>query len=293
MSAVDVISIGELARRACLMEVCAPKAGNVHPAARFTDVTHIDFITSANAIAPILARALSRSIGATILDCVHATQKAVGCNTNLGIILLLAPLCAVPLHEPLATGIHRVLDALTLDDAARAYEAIRLAKPGGLGNAHAEDVHAVPTISLKQAMGLAAERDAIARQYAHDFTDVIRCIASDLAEGSSQASPVVGERIVHAHLKQMAREPDTLIMRKCGIEVATQSSRMARQVLDAGWPGTRQGRELFATFDAWLRSDGHRRNPGTTADLIAAGLFVAMREKQLSADIQWLAEWAT
>ena len=50
--------------------------------------------------------------------------------------------------------------------------------------------------------------------------------------------------------------------------------KIARQVRGFDYWKVREFRE----FDAWLRADGHRRNPGTTADLIAASLFAAFRD---------------
>ncbi len=293
MSRDDAISTGEMARLACIMEVCAPKAGNVHPLACFEDVTHHQFIAGAAAIAPILNRAPSQTVGKTIHDCVVATQEAAGSNTNLGIILLLAPLCAAPPDQPLGEGVNCVLDALTIDDAVKCYEAIRLAKPGGLGGAKEADVRRTPRVTLKQAMALAADRDAVARQYANGFQDVIGTVARDLTDEALMNNLSPSDRIVLAHLRQMAREPDSLIRRKCGDEVAQESSRRAQAALDAGWPVAEKSATMFASLDAWLRGDKHRRNPGTSADMIAAGLFVAMRRKQWRPDFRWLAEWVT
>lgn len=293
MSHGEAMSTGEMALLACIMEVCAPKGGNVHPGASFDDVTHQDFIASAVAIAPILNVAASQSIGQTIHDCVVATQEVVGSNTNLGIILLLAPLCAVPLDQALNEGLCRVLDALSVDDAVRCYEAIRLAKPGGLGSTKEADVRELPHVTLKQAMALAADRDAIARQYANGFGDVISSVARDLSDEATSEKISQSDLIVLSHLRQMAREPDSLIRRKCGDEVAIESSQRAQSVLDAGWPMTKESATRFAALDAWLRSDGHRRNPGTSADLIAAGLFVAMRHGWLKPNYDWLEELAT
>lgn len=283
MSRSELSQIGEAARWACILEVCAPKAGNVHPDAPFENATAQDFIRSAEAIAPILDRAAFQTVGQTILDCVIATQRAVGHNTNLGIILLLAPLCAVPLDEPLESGIDRVLWNLTVHDAQLAFEAIRLAKPGGLGSAANEDVRTRPTITLRAAMQLAADRDAIARQYHLAFSDVTTIVAIDVAREGD-----LTQVITLAHLRQMAREPDTLIIRKCGLEAANESSLRAQRVLQSGWPQTWQGREAFAELDAWLRADGHRRNPGTSADLIAAGLFVALRDGRIKPPFEWV-----
>src|SRR5207244_8925249 len=92
--------------------------------------------------------------------------------TNLGIILLLAPLAAVPRQENLRAGVERVLTALSVADSRHVFEAIRLANPAGLGQVEEQDIHAEPTLPLRDVMGLAAERDMIARQYVNGFAEV-------------------------------------------------------------------------------------------------------------------------
>jgi len=264
---------GQLALRACLAEVFAPKAGNVYPGAPFDDATWEDFAVSAMAIAPVLDRAGELGVGQTILQSVIATHEAVGHNTNLGIVLLLSPLCVAENNDDLPN----VLASLTEDDTQDVYEAIRIANPGGLNSSDDADVSDAPPpgLTLLDAMQLAADRDTVARQYVTDFHDVITQVAGDVA------TPLGGldEAIRMAHLKQMAREPDSLIFRKCGIEIARQSQRFAQRVLAGEVP--------FDTFDAWLREEEHCRNPGSSADLIAAGLFVAMRDGRIEFPQRW------
>jgi triphosphoribosyl-dephospho-CoA synthase len=264
-----------------VLEVCAPKVGNVHPDAAFADATWRDFVRSAEAIAPELALAPSPGVGETILACVKATRDAVGSNTNLGIILLLSPLAAVPDEETFESGIERVLDALTVEDARLAYEAIRLAKPGGLGDAPSQDVQSPPTVTFREAMALAAERDAIARQYVESFTLVMQ-IANEWRHDLP-----LNMAIVYAHLRQMAREPDSLIVRKCGEETGRESMRKAQRVLSLGWPLAAESDHAIRELDRWLREGGHKRNPGTSADLIAAALYVLLRRGAIVPPFPW------
>ena len=282
MSSREPLSIGQAARWSCILEVCAPKAGNVHPGASFADVTWRDFVRSADAIAPILNEARERGVGQTILDCVKATKEAVGKNTNLGIILLLAPLCAVDRTTALGKGIGPVLGSLTVRDAELAYEAIRMARPGGLGDVSSEDVASPPTMTLLEAMKLSADRDDIARQYACDFCDVLGSMPAFLCQHAPEISP---RKIVLAHLAQMSVRPDTLIARKCGPQMARMVQERARQLFTELAPAP--DGEAFRSFDAFLRADGNRRNPGTTADLIAAALFVCLREGKISPPFPW------
>jgi triphosphoribosyl-dephospho-CoA synthase len=258
------------------MEATAPKPGNVHPGAAFEDVTYEDFVASANVAAPVIARARELGVGWVMHEAVRATHDAVGRNTNLGIIILLAPLAAVPLERTLATGLPAVFDQLTVDDARHCYAAIRLAAPGGLGEADEQDVADEPGFTLVKVMMLAAARDRVAAQYAYGFRDVLERGLPRLTrmyDGTDWQTSVV-----RLHLELMAESPDTLIARKCGWELARESSRRAQEVLDAGWPETTESTLLLSALDGWLREDGHRRNPGTTADLVAAILFAGLRE---------------
>lgn len=265
-------------RQACLLEAFAPKAGNVHPAAAFEDLCHDDFVRSAEVAAPHLAQARDIGVGRAVLHAVTATQSAVTTNTNLGICLLIAPLAAAPPDDDWRQAVHRVLEQTTRQDAALVYEAIRIAKPGGLGTVDKQDVAAAPTQSLLEVMRLAADRDGVARQYAADFADVHRGVQI-LKQWRDRRLPTA---VVGLQLSLLAETPDTLIARKCGAALADEASRRAAAVLDAGWPDAPRGRSAFRNYDQWLRADGHRRNPGTTADLIAAILFVALREGVLS-----------
>jgi triphosphoribosyl-dephospho-CoA synthase len=273
---------GAAATLACVYEATAPKPGNVHPGAAFDDVGYSDFVASAVVIGPIVEHARTWGVGRTVLEAVRATREKVGTNTNLGTLLLIVPLAAVPTEQPLSAGIAAILDCLSGDDSRLVYEAIRLSNAGGLGRSDEADVASEPPVGLTlvDTMRLASERDLVARQYTNQFADVFdgpaASIADRLASGAS-----LSDSIVHAHITQMAAAPDSLIQRKCGSAIAEESRRHAEQVISAGAPGEEAYQQALADLDAWLRADGHRRNPGTTADLVAAGLFVLLREGRL------------
>jgi triphosphoribosyl-dephospho-CoA synthase len=282
--------IGLCAQLACIWEATARKPGNVHRYCDFDDASYIDFLASAAAVAPILDTAPQRRVGETIWQAVQATRQVTATNTNLGIVLLLAPLAAVPPSEPLRAGLLRVLETLDVEDARAVYRAIRLAAPGGLGEAPEQDVRAEPTQTLRAAMGLGAERDLIARQYVNGFHEVFT-VGVPALQGGLERTEALESAIVACHLTWMAAFPDSLIARKRGLAEAAEAGRRARQVLDAGWPHTPAGRAALGDLDVWLRAEGHARNPGTTADLVAACLFVALREDtiQLPPRYPWLA----
>jgi triphosphoribosyl-dephospho-CoA synthase len=275
--------IDAAATLAIIYEATARKPGNVHPAASFDDVTtYAAFIASAVAIGPVIASVTEKGVGQTVLDAVRATREAVRTNTNLGTLLLFAPLAAVTPDKSLAEGIHAVLESLSASDTRAVYEAIRLAGAGGLGRTDKADVFAdaPPKLTLVEAMRLAADRDLVARQYTNDFADVFAGTAAWIEEGLLGGWRLE-QAIVHTHLRQIATSPDSLIQRKCGPNVAKEASIFAADVLKSGSPADSAYQEAATKFDQWLRVDGHRRNPGTSADLIAAGLFVLLREGRL------------
>lgn len=278
--AAPPLTVGACATLACIWEATAAKPGNVYRGADFEDLTFADFLASAALIGPIIERTPCSGVGATVRAAVTSTRTAVGTNTNLGMLLLIVPLAAVPTDLSLADGVEEVLSRLTVHDAEQVYAAIRHAQPGGLGSVEEADVHATdsPRITLRQAMALAAERDLIARQYATGFVEVFQT-AERIAD-HLQTLPL-GQSIILAYLELLAQRPDSLVARKCGPELAAKVSAGAAAVLDSRRHGPESFAAALADFDFWLRADGHRRNPGTSADIIAAALFVLLREGRL------------
>lgn len=273
---------------ACVFEVLARKPGNVHPGREFPDLSVADLLLSGLAIAPVLAETKSLGVGSAILAAVRAARTVAPTNANLGIVLLLAPLCAADAGEgPSLASIASVLEALTVEDARLAYAAIREASPGGIGRVEDQDVTQEPTVTLRQAMRLAADRDTIARQYANGFRDLFEVGVASLGAALG-ADCALEEAVVWCHLQWMAHYPDSLIARKSGDAVAEQSSQLARRLvaeigvqprdnpLAVPRPGFLDRPDVHA-LDAWLRADGNRRNPGTSADLVAASLYLALR----------------
>ena len=271
-----VAAAGQLA---CLIEAGSFKPGNVSPGRHFHDTRYEDFVASAVAIGPALAAAGRQPLGSTILHAVAATDEWTTSNTNLGIILLLAPLARAALHfdGALRDALQEVLGATTVTDAAEVYDAIRLARPGGLGSSAREDVSAAPTVTLREAMALAANRDSVAREYATDFATTFE-IGVPALRAARSAGLGWSEATVEAFLRILATLPDSLIARKLGTAAAAAVSRRAREVEDAGGVRTEAGREALEAFDDELRSPNNAYNPGTTADLTCAALFVVILE---------------
>lgn len=271
--------IAAAAQLACLLEVSAPKPGNVSPERHFHDTRYEDFLASAVAIGPAMAAAGARPLGVTIRAAVEATARWTRSNTNLGIVLLLAPLAraAARAGGDLRRRLAAVLDETTVADATEAYVAIRRARPGGLGAASTEDVSAAPTVTLREAMALAAERDAIAREYTTDFALTFEVGAPALAAARRRGLGW-SDATVECFLALLAAVPDTHVARKLGRAEAERLSTRARDVAAAGGTGSAEGRAALAAFDVELRDERNTRNPGTTADLTCGALFVVILE---------------
>ncbi len=268
MRPTDAITLH--AQLACVWEACAEKAGNVTRSRDFADTTLLDFLASAAAAAPALAQAGEVGVGPAVLEAVRRTRLVTRRNTNLGIALLLAPLCAAR-TRPLAS----VLSSLTVADSRAIGAAIRLCNPGGLGSVEEHDAAAEPTLPLGEWMALAAHRDRVARQYTSGFSGVAE-VADDIAAGLGAG---LASAVGRAQLAQIAKHGDSLIARKRGDGESRDAARLSGEVLE--------GRLAWGDFDAWLRAEGNARNPGTTADLIAAGLFVLLGDGRLTLDAAW------
>ena len=274
--------------RACELDVAVRKPGNVSRFSSGHGMQAAVFDASARASAEPLLRRGAR-VGERIEAAVAATWAVAGCNTNLGILLLCAPVarafeqCPDPANRAaLRAALETVLSDLDVADARAAYRAIARARPGGLGTAPAEDVHAVPSIDLRAAMALAADRDSIARQYRDGYAELFELgvpplagVLLDAPAGAGDTpAPALAAAVQRVFLAFLARFPDSHIVRKHGPAVAHtvmcsaqpwQARARAGVDLDAD-PG-------FAAWDLELKEAG--LNPGTSADLTVAALFIA------------------
>ncbi len=270
---------GWTAAVASILEAAAAKPGNVHPAAAFPDLAFADLVAAGIAIGPALEAASARPLGETILAAVRAATAAAPSNANLGIILAIAPLAAVP-GPPRRLGpadVAAVLERLDAADAAAIWQAIRLARPGGLGRADRYDLADPPPADIRGAMQEAADRDAIAALWAEGYGSLFTGPVADLAAALS-AGASLETAIIRCHLRQLARRPDSLLARRHGLETAARVSAEAAAVVaretESDWA------DRVAAFDARLRQP-RRLNPGTTADLVAAALYSLLWEGRL------------
>jgi triphosphoribosyl-dephospho-CoA synthase len=271
----------ECYQRACLLELQAIKPGNVgyHAAGHGMNVEQFEL--SAQVSAPALFD-IHTTVGERILNAVRATHEAVGDNTNLGIIMLVAPLAHalinLPEHQSLQARLKLVLPALSIGDAVNCYQAINIAQPGGMGEVEAQDVGQTPQVTLIEAMRLAAARDSIAAEYISNYQSIFSYNIEIYKEFMSRWGSETWAATA-VYLRQLLRQPDTLIIRKNGLlkarEISDMIAPLADQVLAAADP-TRYENALIA-LDGQLKTSGI--NPGTTADMTVATLFVAKLEE--------------
>ena len=272
------------AQIACLLEASAEKPGNVTRSKDFSDSCYEDFLVSAMAIGRAFQNAADASVGETIRCAVTDTQRLVGTNTNLGMVLLLAPLAKAAgkgHSKGLRAAVTQVLHALTIEDAELAYEAIRLAVPAGLGEVEHYDVRNEKIdITLRDAMMLAQDRDTVAREYITSFENTFILGYPTLRRHWDQGHRL-SDSIVQTFFTILAQVPDALIARKNGLGVADKVSQSAGKVLARGGIFSAEGREELHNFDRAVRDERHRLNPGTTADLVAAVLFIFLTEGEM------------
>ena len=296
MERLTGIEIAWAAQLACLFEVSVEKPGNVSPRGGFIDARFEDFATSAVAIGPALRDAGLATVGETIASAAADTRRLVATNTNLGMILLLAPLARAAARleagGDLRATLGRVLADLTVQDARLAYAAIRAASPAGMGEVDRHDVGEDDvTVTLREAMDAAGERDSIAREYVTDF-EITFTLGAGTLRRCWQDGAAFSDAVVTAFLTILSEVPDTLIARKNGAAAAEDVSRRAARVLAVGGSLSEQGRARLAELARELGDAAHALNPGTTADLVAASLFVFLTEGGRLADVPALtARW--
>jgi triphosphoribosyl-dephospho-CoA synthase len=268
-----VIDVAGAFIAACRDELEAPKPGNVHVFADGHGMTANDFLLSAEAAAPALSNS-ALPVGARILAAVEATFAAVGMNTNLGIVLLCAPLAAAAGQRGLnlRLRVKQTVAELTRQDAESAFKAIRRAAPAGLGTALRHDVRAPATVTLLEAMREAAGRDRVAFQYSSDFTDIFETGMGALASARGSGWPAPWP-VAAVYLAFLAGFPDSHVARKNGPEPAArvqiEAQEARKRFMNAANPA--ETLQDLLSFDRRLKARG--LNPGTSADLTVATVF--------------------
>ena len=308
MKPVDVIA--SCGVEACLLEAGAEKPGNVHPGQCFAGTSYRDLVRGSRALRPVFLEAARRGfaagrgsmavedigIGRLVLRAVRAVKRSHdGGNTHLGIVLLFVPLSAATglcvssggMPVCLRSCFKRVMKCTTVDDAVDVYSAVLAAAPGGLGRSRL-DVHDKGSkarlqdkgFSLLRLMKYSSKRDRIASELSAGMPAVFGFVVPNLEKNLLKTTQP--NAIVQTYLQTLAKYPDTLISRKAGKQKARDVSKKAKSVLKAGGIFTLNARQAIRKLDSYLRSDGNKLNPGTTADLIAAGLFIRLLKERIN-----------
>ncbi|HSI45634.1 MAG TPA: triphosphoribosyl-dephospho-CoA synthase [Methylophilus sp.] len=267
--------------KACLAELEALKPGNVHIFADGHGMQVQHFIDSAEVSAPVLcddARYGNRTLGQRILAALEVTYATVACNTNLGIILLAAPVVQAALQYPhlsLTSGLKQVLSETTREDAELVYAGIRLVSPAGMGKRNDHDVSQQPEITLFEAMQLASSHDMVARQYVEGYTQLISQ-AVRLYKTYIERWERPAWALTAVYLYWLSSAPDSHIARKYGEAVALEVQQTACEHAEV-FMALENPKNYMAALLKWDQSlKQERLNPGTSADLTVITAMLAM-----------------
>ncbi|HYN53420.1 MAG TPA: triphosphoribosyl-dephospho-CoA synthase [Methylotenera sp.] len=265
-------------KNACMAELQALKPGNVHLFADGHGMTIHDFIKSADASASIIAQP-DLTVGERIYSAVEATQKAVGLNTNLGVILLCAPLIHAALLGnvtfSLQENLNHTLNQLTVQDAELTAKAILLANPAGLGNSHQHDVNETPNVTLLEMMRVAAHKDRIAWQYANAYQDIVAFGLQSYTKAIARwQNPAWATTALY--LDFLAHRMDTHIARKYGESFATNVMLEAQpfETIFLASDNPKLVHKKLLDWDASLKK--RNINPGTSADFTVATVLASL-----------------
>ncbi|MCD6420437.1 MAG: triphosphoribosyl-dephospho-CoA synthase [Synergistetes bacterium] len=268
------------AQLAGLYEAAFPKPGNVYPFKGFPEMDFADFILASVNMGISLYDVDVLGVGELIYRSLERTYKDLGVNINLGVVLLIVPLAKAYWlrgeRESLRDTLCNVLDSLSIEDAMWVYKGIRMVSPGGMGRSKRADIRDAPDVTLKEAMNIAKDRDSIAYEYASCYEITFDFLYPRLVGNRCDLS--LQDAVVQVFLELLSTMPDSLIARKYGEDVARDVINMAKSVLSTGGMRSIEGRKAVSEFDAYLRGDDKKLNPGTSADLIASALMVYFLE---------------
>lgn len=295
---MDPVFIGKCAQIASVLEVSGhPKPGNVHRTQNFSDMVFEDFLLSGIAIGKTMEKSAAKgfdlrdkpekwqdiNLGNLILEAVTETDHWVANNTNLGIIMLLTPICAAAgaTHNfnNLRSRIHQIMKSTTPQDAVNLYQAINMADAGGMGEQEELDVSSDSSvqklleenINMFSVLEMSSEWDKLSYELTNQMPVTFDLGFPLFAKIKSEYG--INQATVQTFLTILSEVPDTLISRKCGEEKAKEVSAHAKSILEEGGILTNKGQQLMEKFDHELIENG--LNPGTTADFTASSIMIA------------------
>jgi triphosphoribosyl-dephospho-CoA synthase len=304
---MQIEDIARAAQLASALEASGyPKPGNVHRTADFKETTFEQFMASSIAIGPVLLDVAKKGfragkeeiktadigVGAAIKSAIENTMKwQRGGNTNLGSVMLLIPLAAAAgmtlarenkiKMKKLRANLSNILRSTTPEDALNTYDAILIARPEGLGSVDELDVRNEASkkrikeeqISLYDVMNISSEWDTISKEWVTDMQITFEFGYPHVKKLYARTKNM-NTTTVQSFLEILSRYPDTFVQRIHGKKIAEKVSKEARAIIRRGGMLTRSGRTLITKFDEELRKKGV--NPGTTADLTASSLMLAI-----------------
>lgn len=242
-----------------------------------TDISKDDYHSSAQAVAPVLSGDHA-SVGERILAAVQATRGAVSMDTNLGILLLAAPLVHALLTDvegiTLRERLTRVLAELDHNDANLAWQAVCIADPDGAAeHPLALTCHAAE-LSLRQIMEAQADSNRIAYQYAHDYTDIFAFALPRLRQARAKWQRSEWP-LAMVYLGLMARFPDSHVVQQHGMDTANSLRKRVAPLSEALWNAPHPAAHQPALNTLYADLERANVHPRTSADLAVATLLAA------------------
>jgi triphosphoribosyl-dephospho-CoA synthase len=306
---INIYKITELAKQASLLEInTEPKIGNIGPGKAKLNTTYQDFIVSVDRISKeiqnylmFLDTKLKNTHDLETLDYTsievgrfyYSASKAMmdsqrGGNTLLGHILLFGPLLAgmfVVIKYQTATLDNlmkitkKIIDNTTAQDSIDLYKAIRYANPGGLGTKTYLDVNSDESleeikknnITLKDILKISENQDFLSFDIGNNYPFTYRFSYPHLSTWVQQYP--MGQAILLLFISILSEIPDTLIVRKYGMEKALYVREKAKDIFNSK-TFSEEFYEKIKKLDEELSDPNCYINPGTTADLTASGILV-------------------
>lgn len=285
---MEANEIAKMAQIASALEVSGyPKPGNVHRTRDYSDMVFEDFIISGIVIGDTIREACTDvdvenpKLGKYILQAVAETDRWIKNNTNLGIVMMITPIAVAAAisdsFDDIRENVKVLMGNTSVDDACDLYDAINIADAGGMGD---QDEYDVASDSAKQelrensqtmydVLKISAPWDMLAREMTSDMPAVFEIGYPTYHELIQEKSK--NEACVLTFLTILSQVPDTLISRKYGSDEALKVSMMVRDLLNLR--DEPDFAEKLKEFDDFLFKN--KLNPGTTADLTAASIFVS------------------
>jgi triphosphoribosyl-dephospho-CoA synthase len=269
-----------------ILEVSAtPKPGNIDRDHNYTDTRFEHFLASAVGVYPILEKAASSDSGVGELIHKSVTESGnwqSGGNTHFGAFILLIPLVMAAgkceNKTCLKEQVQKIVRKTTVDDAVEFYRAfsesrVKVKPVSDLDLADTDSIKKinVQALTLFDMMEISGSYDMIAEEWVNGFKKTFECSALIRDKIKKYG---INDAIVLTFMELLSRNKDTFIRTKFDIKKAEEVSMRARSILQKG--DMNRIRNDIRSFDEELLNEGV--NPGSTADIIIAGLFVSLFE---------------